>query len=510
MTVAAVLMEEFSYEGAFDDFCRDDGEFRRQRILDFSQASPLQTLLKPLPHCRVPRVPHAGLHRLPEVDDSIDVVISSNAAVPEALLPEALLPEWHRVLRPGGLLVLWAAPGPVARASGGPQGSGGDCDLAPVVAADVWVGLMRAGFQTVGIHTLTDESSVVLTARKAGIPLPEFTGERLVPSFTPSRRIALEHLHRYAMAAELCAGKTVLDIASGEGYGASLLACTAASVLGVDIDESSVAHANRKHGRSNLRFLHGDGGAIPAGDASFDLVVSFETLEHLSRQEEFVKEIRRVLKPEGVLVISTPDRQEYSEKPGLTNPHHVRELDREELVALLAPHFDHVALAGQRCVLGSWIGEEPGTSARHGVFHVDYAQTRFSEGTEAPVFWLAACSNAPLPPLPTGMAMPEASLTAAWLEAFERLPSPHLALQYAQADHSLEPRGLLAGRVCELELTVRKLKEKEAELKEKLDAARVKIRHYKKRKEEEEEAAARRSRGGLRRRLSRWFNAGGG
>src|SRR5262245_60715223 len=114
----------------------------------------------------------------------------------------------------------------------------------------------------------------------------DFSGERYVPSLQGG--IKHEHLHRYALCLELVFGKSVLDVASGEGYGAALLASAAKSVVGVDIDAGSVEHAKRTYGRPNLDFLVGRCEQIPLPEGSFDVVTSFETIEHHDKHEEMV------------------------------------------------------------------------------------------------------------------------------------------------------------------------------------------------------------------------------
>ncbi len=126
------------------------------------------------------------------------------------------------------------------------------------------------------------------------IELP-WTGERLVPSYVGNT--ALEHLHRYAFAREYAQDKDILDIACGEGYGAYLLADVARSVIGVDIAEEVVEHARRKYGdHPRLSFEIGTCSEIPLDDASVDLVVSFETLEHHGEHDQMLREVKRVLR----------------------------------------------------------------------------------------------------------------------------------------------------------------------------------------------------------------------
>ncbi|MHC9085643.1 methyltransferase domain-containing protein [Luteimonas sp. RIT-PG2_3] len=182
----------------------------------------------------------------------------------------------------------------------------------------------------------------------------EFTGERFVP--TEHGEIRQEHLHRYAWCLPAVAGLDVLDIASGEGYGSSMLAETARSVLGVDISGEAVAHALEKYGgRGNLSFVRGSAAEIPAAAGSFDVVVSFETIEHLIEQEQMLDEIKRVLRPDGFLVISSPNKEVYSEQSGHHNEFHLKELELEELTALLVKRFPAVKMFGHRLAVASTI-----------------------------------------------------------------------------------------------------------------------------------------------------------
>ena len=165
-----------------------------------------------------------------------------------------------------------------------------------------------------------------------------FTGERFIPGC--QGEIVYEHWHRYLLAAEHVTGRRVLDIACGEGYGSAMLARTAADVTGIDISAEAVAHAGRRYGDfGNLRYLQASCDRIPLADACCDVVVTFETIEHIHTQQAFVEEIARVLAPGGMLVMSSPNRDEYSTVLGHQNEFHVRELDGPELRELLHPHF---------------------------------------------------------------------------------------------------------------------------------------------------------------------------
>ena len=228
-----------------------------------------------------------------------------------------------------------------------------------------------------------------------------WTGERLVPSVLGD--IALEHLHRYAIATELVAGRDVLDIGSGEGYGSQLLALGARSVVGVDIAPEAVRHAQAKYVRANLRFLEGSCAAIPLPDASVDVVVSFETIEHIREHGTFLSEIVRVLRKGGQLLISTPELVNYDSSLATANPFHLHELTRAEFHSLLRGHFVHVHSFGQRVAHTSVIlGNDVGGPRKCGFFTGDFETIEFSEEPPAPHYVLALCSDAPLPAIPVG------------------------------------------------------------------------------------------------------------
>src|ERR1044072_2635830 len=219
----------------------------------------------------------------------------------------------------------------------------------------------------------------------------EFTGERFVP--TLDGQIKYEHLHRYALVLDFAAGKSVLDIACGEGYGAALMACVAERVVGVDISQPSIEHARRSYYYQNLEFLIGACESIPLPDAAVDLVTSFETIEHHDRHEEMMSEIKRVMRPGGVLIISSPNRLTYSDEPNYSNPFHVRELYYDEFHALLSRYFKHVHLFGQRIAAGSVAymlqGADP-THLRSFAGDTDHLGNKVSH-LSSPLYFIAVC-----------------------------------------------------------------------------------------------------------------------
>jgi len=176
----------------------------------------------------------------------------------------------------------------------------------------------------------------------------EWTGERFLPWITDAT-IAYEHLHRYAYAATLVKDKRVLDLASGEGYGSKMLASTASSVTGIDIDENVVRHAAEKYCAANLRFLAGSVTSIPIQEShSFDVIVCFEAIEHIEDQHALLTEIKRMLKPDGALIVSTPNKAIYHDESPEENPFHVKELYFDEFRDLLARYFLNIRFLGQR------------------------------------------------------------------------------------------------------------------------------------------------------------------
>ena len=199
----------------------------------------------------------------------------------------------------------------------------------------------------------------------SNMPEPlEFTGERFVPG--TEGEIAYEHWHRYFFARRFVAGRRVLDVACGEGYGSALLSEVARSVVGVDIDAATIAHASATYASTaNLRFLEGTITGLPLPSACVDAIVSFETIEHLDAtdQPRMIAEFARVLAPGGVVVLSSPNRPEYSDARGYTNPFHRHELDRDELAHLLDPALPVQRWYRQRRYLGSALWSEEGGDA---------------------------------------------------------------------------------------------------------------------------------------------------
>src|SRR6201995_770230 len=184
------------------------------------------------------------------------------------------------------------------------------------------------------------------TTRPLGEPHLQLTGERTVPGLAEENYWFRRHEVVYERFADRCAGRDVLEAGCGEGYGADLIADVARRVIGLDYDESAVAHVRARYPRVDMR--HGNLAELPLPDGDVDVVVNFQVIEHLWDQGQFAAECLRVLRPGGVLLMSTPNRITFS--PGREtpiNPFHTRELNAEELTELLVDAgFTDVAVSG--------------------------------------------------------------------------------------------------------------------------------------------------------------------
>ncbi len=238
----------------------------------------------------------------------------------------------------------------------------------------------------------------------------DFTGERLVTELPPQWGV-VEHLHRYALAIELCAGKRVLDIASGEGYGSNLLASRARIVYGVDISAAAIAHSTSKYRKSNLVFQAGSADSIPLPDGSVDVVTSFETIEHHDRHDEMFIEFRRILVPDGVVLLSSPEKSIYSRRDP-DNKYHIKEITMQELKELVHRHFSFACFFEQRAIVGTLLSAEAAPIAGLKLYDGDFTSvmvstTRWPDHSflNRPFFNVVLCSNKEIGPT----AVPHAS-----------------------------------------------------------------------------------------------------
>lgn len=217
----------------------------------------------------------------------------------------------------------------------------------------------------------------------------KFTGERLETSIYNGNTI--NHLHRYAISMPLIKGKTVLDIASGEGYGSHLMSFESQHVYGVDIDATTIEKAKNKYSRSNLEFLTGSTSQIPLENDSVDIVISFETIEHHDEHDQMMTEIKRVLKPNGTLIISSPDKHFYTDKRNYKNPYHIKELYKSEFANLITKYFKNHKLYSQSYIYGSSLIIGDSNRNLFEFYTGDYDSIQKTESY--PNFLIAVCSD---------------------------------------------------------------------------------------------------------------------
>ena len=219
--------------------------------------------------------------------------------------------------------------------------------------------------------------------------------ERYVPG--DAGAIWYEHWHRYHFALPLAQGRRVLDAACGEGYGTALLATQAKHAIGVDVASGVVAAARRRYGdRPKLEFREARCEATGLDAGSIDLVVSFETIEHIADPEAMAAEVARVLAPGGLFIVSTPNKRVYSEERDYRNPFHVHELERAEFERVLQPRFERVTLFAQRVDSYSAIWPAAGGGSSVTLLNAppEDPASAAATGLADPMYWIALCGPA--------------------------------------------------------------------------------------------------------------------
>lgn len=174
------------------------------------------------------------------------------------------------------------------------------------------------------------------------------TGERTVPGIRHERYWFARHEAAYRALVPRCRGAVVLDAGCGEGYGGGAVGEVAAAVSGVDYDAPALGRARRRH--PGVGLVRANLVRLPFARERFDVVLSLQVVEHVWSPDELLADTARVLRPGGLLALTTPNRPTFS--PGLgrgerpTNPFHVREYDAEELAGLVGRHLQVVAVGG--------------------------------------------------------------------------------------------------------------------------------------------------------------------
>jgi SAM-dependent methyltransferase len=217
----------------------------------------------------------------------------------------------------------------------------------------------------------------------------EFTGERVVPGQVDAD-LWNEHLARYAFAGRFCRGLRVADAGCGTGYGTHQLALNAAAVVGIDVAGDALAYASSEYQRSNLRWVQSSCTDLPFRAAAFDVVVSFEVIEHLRQWSGLIAEARRVLTEEGLFIVSTPNKGFYAKTRAGSgpNPFHEHEFELDEFREALIRFFPHVHIAFENHA-GCVLFESPENAG------IDARIEGFSD-TESANFFVAVCSARPL------------------------------------------------------------------------------------------------------------------
>jgi len=252
----------------------------------------------------------------------------------------------------------------------------------------------------------------------------KFTGERFIPTKDLiDDEIGYEHLHRYYTIEALIKNKSVLDIACGEGYGSSIIAHHATNVVGVDIDQEAIQNAIEQYTDKypNIQFKTGSATSIPLGDQLFDVVVSFETIEHLSEedQQRFMVEIKRVLRPDGMVIMSTPNKKIYSEQFSHTNSFHLHEFEKEEFKDFIKGHFVNVSFFDQGYEVVSIISNTSAENAGH--IQVTNLGNENATKELARKYIIAIASNAQLPASLNIVASVVSHVNKDYLALMERL-----------------------------------------------------------------------------------------
>ncbi len=191
-----------------------------------------------------------------------------------------------------------------------------------------------------------------------------FTGERFVTNLI-DKYIVAEHYQRYNAVLEIVKGKKVLDAACGSGYGTALMATAAESVVGIDISAETIAYAQSKYAEpKNASYVEASIAELPFKDHSFDVIVSFETIEHVTEelQDSFLKEIKRCLKEDGMLIMSSPDKRTYTDLTGHINEFHIKEFYVDEFESFLKREFKYCQfyLQGEQSIAGEIIHSAQG------------------------------------------------------------------------------------------------------------------------------------------------------
>ena len=236
----------------------------------------------------------------------------------------------------------------------------------------------------------------------------EFTGERVIPDKVPVD-LYREHLTRYLFAKELSmSNKSVLDVGCGTGYGTYEMASSIYNikVMGIDISDEAINYAKEHYRHKNLDFLKMDCTNLNFEQGTFDMVVSYEVIEHIKQVNDYLSEIKRVLNKEGVFIVSTPNKKMYSDVlPDYENPYHVKEYYLPEFRALLKQYYRYVDIYLQDYTQGIIIKSAHPDSLQNNylkqlLLEKDTTDPEFSS------FFIAVCSDKEIDTFPNDFFYP--------------------------------------------------------------------------------------------------------
>ena len=499
--LCTALIQTFSETSgrAYDSFTDllEDDEFRRLRIAEINACGAFHNYLEQHPNLcyseYVPGVPCGSeyngircedLQELTYPDDYFDIILTSDTLehVPD---PDKAWSEVRRTLKPSGyhiftIPVVPAQPGTRQRArrSGGAieyltepayhgrEWGAEDRLVYTDFAMDVLDALNKLDLSTEVLYYEQGRRDVAFVFRSSKQPVSDvtktepakldWTGERFVP-WMEGARIHYAHLHRYVFAAHFVKGKTVLDLACGEGYGTYILAREAEYVAGVDIDKLTVQHARSRYVKDNLEFIEGSILAVPIeGGKKFDVAVCFEAIEHIAEHDKLLSEVKRLLKDDGLFIVSTPNKTVYTDEPDYHNPFHVKELYFDEFKILLRQYFAHIRIFGQRICAGSNMWTIPQHKSRgyiEAVVKKRDMEFHFAErASKEPVYFVAFASNASL--------KPSTSVTDSWLTDASNTLFNDYGKRLATLNHTLQTK---VARTASLEARVKELSLREPE-----------------------------------------------
>lgn len=312
--------------------------------------------------------------------------------------------------------------------------------------------------------------------------MAEFTGERVIPGQVPVD-LWNEHTARYAYAARFASGRRVLDAGCGSGYGAARLAMTASRVFAVDNSQEAIEHARRCYPMANLHFLQASCISLPTPDSTFDLVVAFEVIEHLAQWGDFLAEMRRVLAPGGLFLVSTPNRAYYAASRGAAepNPYHVHEFEYAEFRAELLKRFPFVRISLQN---------HAGSIVFQPVETFSGAEAWLETGAGNPLeahFFIAACSTTTVETSALVYVPRAANILREREQHIERLED-ELGRKNRWLEETLEERQKLVEMFRQQTAELEERNRWAEELNGKLDAARQRIADLQRELAEQQEA----------------------